>query len=180
MTGIGATTPAWLAVAPMLAIGFASGFISPAATSPALGTVDRRRAGVAAAALNAARQSGSALGVAIFGACIATLQPFPAAMRVALGIATGLSARRRDVVDHGEADTGIRRTGRAAANRHAPVTHAPAGARAAARRAVIVSTPPVAHATYIATLTNWHRLPASTNRCQMPCPWRMRSSLMKK
>ena len=92
MTGIGATTPAWLAVAPMLAIGFASGFISPAATSPALGTVDRRRAGVAAAALNAARQSGSALGVAIFGACIATLQPFPAAMRVALGIATGLSA----------------------------------------------------------------------------------------
>ncbi|MBN3747475.1 MFS transporter [Burkholderia sp. Se-20373] len=92
MTGIGATTPAWLAIAPMLAIGFASGFISPAATSPALGTVDRRRAGVAAAALNAARQSGSALGVAIFGACIATLQPFPAAMRVALGIATGLSA----------------------------------------------------------------------------------------
>ncbi|WP_027781712.1 MULTISPECIES: MFS transporter [Burkholderia] len=92
MTSMGATTPAWLAVAPMLAIGFASGFISPAATSPALGTVDRRRAGVAAAALNAARQSGSALGVAIFGACIATLQPFPAAMRAALGMATGVSA----------------------------------------------------------------------------------------
>ncbi|WP_175965181.1 MFS transporter [Burkholderia sp. BCC0322] len=92
MTGMTAATPAWLAVAPMLAIGFASGFISPAATSPALGTVERHRAGVAAAALNAARQSGSALGVAIFGACIATLQPFPAAMRVALGIATGLSA----------------------------------------------------------------------------------------
>ncbi|WP_423761953.1 MFS transporter [Burkholderia sp. NLJ2] len=92
MTAMSATTPAWLAVAPMLAIGFASGFISPAATSPALGTVDRRRTGVAAAALNAARQTGSALGVAIFGACIATLQPFPAAMRVALGMATGLSA----------------------------------------------------------------------------------------
>ncbi|VBB15317.1 MFS transporter [Burkholderia stabilis] len=91
MTGMGATTPAWLAVAPMLAIGFASGFISPAATSPALGTVDRRRTGVAAAALNAARQSGSALGVAIFGACIATLQPFPVAMRVALGLAVVLS-----------------------------------------------------------------------------------------
>ncbi|CAB3754195.1 MFS transporter [Burkholderia sp. MSh2] len=92
MTGLGATTPAWRAVLPMLAIGFASGFISPAATSPALGTVDRRRAGVAAAALNAARQSGSALGVAIFGACIATLQPFPAAMRVTLGMAAGVSA----------------------------------------------------------------------------------------
>lgn len=92
MTRMSATTPAWLAVAPMLAIGFASGFVSPAATSPALGTVDRSRTGVAAAALNAARQSGSALGVAIFGACIATLQPFPVAMRVALGMATGLSA----------------------------------------------------------------------------------------
>lgn len=92
MTAMSATTPAWLAVAPMLAIGFASGFISPAATSPALGTVDRRRAGIAAAALNAARQSGSALGVAIFGACIATLQPFPAAMRVVLATAIGLSA----------------------------------------------------------------------------------------
>ncbi|ELW9445587.1 MFS transporter [Burkholderia cenocepacia] len=92
MTAIGATTPAWLAVAPMLAIGFASGFISPAATAPALGTIDRQRAGVAAAVLNAARQSGSALGVAIFGACIATLQPFPVAMRGVLALAAGLSA----------------------------------------------------------------------------------------
>lgn len=91
MTAIGAATPAWLAVAPMLAIGFASGFISPAATAPALGTIDRQRAGVAAAVLNAARQSGSPLGVAIFGACIATLQPFPVAMRVVLALAAGLS-----------------------------------------------------------------------------------------
>ncbi|AQT53921.1 hypothetical protein [Burkholderia cenocepacia] len=75
----------------MLAIGFASGFISPAATAPALGTIDRRRAGVVAAVLNAARQSGSALGVAIFGACIATLQPFPVAMRGVLALAAGLS-----------------------------------------------------------------------------------------
>ena len=147
-------------------IGFASGFISPAATSPALGTVDRRRAGVAAA-LNAARQSGSALGVAIFGACIATLQPFPAAMRVALGIATGLSALAADVVDHGEADTGIRRTGRAAANRHAPVTHAPACTRGGTARRHCLNAA-VAHATYIATLTNWHRAPGQRTdaRCR--------------
>ncbi|WP_175834991.1 MFS transporter [Burkholderia anthina] len=92
LLAIGAATPAWAAVAPMLAIGFASGFISPAATAPALGTIDRRRAGVAAAALNAARQSGSALGVAIFGACIGMLQPFPVAMHVALGMAAVLSA----------------------------------------------------------------------------------------
>ncbi|MCA8086766.1 MULTISPECIES: hypothetical protein [Burkholderia cepacia complex] len=41
--------------------------------------------------LNAARQSGSALGVAIFGACIATLQPLPVAVRVVLTLAAGLS-----------------------------------------------------------------------------------------
>ncbi|WP_232452285.1 MFS transporter [Burkholderia ubonensis] len=39
-----ATSPYWLAIGPMLAIGFASGFISPAATSPALGAVEKGRA----------------------------------------------------------------------------------------------------------------------------------------
>ncbi|WP_080494122.1 MFS transporter [Burkholderia ubonensis] len=86
-----ATSPYWLAIGPMLAIGFASGFISPAATSPALGAVEKGRAGIAAAVLNAARQSGSALGVAVFGAFIATLQPFRFAMHLTLAVAVGLS-----------------------------------------------------------------------------------------
>lgn len=46
-------------VLPLLAIGLASGFISPAATAPALGTVTPQRAGVAAAVLNTARQAGA-------------------------------------------------------------------------------------------------------------------------
>ncbi|WP_080421970.1 MFS transporter [Burkholderia ubonensis] len=86
-----ATSPYWLAIGPMLAIGFASGFISPAATSPALGAVEKGRTGIAAAVLNAARQSGSALGVAVFGAFIATLQPFRFAMHLTLAVAIGLS-----------------------------------------------------------------------------------------
>ncbi|KVT15452.1 MFS transporter [Burkholderia ubonensis] len=86
-----ATSPYWLAIGSMLAIGFASGFISPAATSPALGAVEKGRAGIAAAVLNAARQSGSALGVAVFGAFIATLQPFRFAMHLTLAVAVGLS-----------------------------------------------------------------------------------------
>jgi MFS transporter, DHA2 family, methylenomycin A resistance protein len=92
MTLSTAHSPYWMAIAPMLAIGFASGFISPAATSPALGTVDKSRAGVAAAVLNSARQSGAALGVAIFGAFISMLTTFQAAMDVALGVVVVVSA----------------------------------------------------------------------------------------
>ncbi|MFM0290208.1 MFS transporter [Paraburkholderia megapolitana] len=86
-----ASSPYWRAVLPLLAIGVASGFISPAATSPALGTVEKSRAGVAAAVLNSARQSGSALGVAIVGTFISTVHVFQSAMNAVLGIVVVLS-----------------------------------------------------------------------------------------
>jgi DHA2 family methylenomycin A resistance protein-like MFS transporter len=81
----------WLAVSPLLAIGLASGFVSPAATAPAMGTVDKARAGVAAAVLNAARQTGAALGVGLFGTLIATLHPFEVGMRASLWTAAAAS-----------------------------------------------------------------------------------------
>ncbi|PRC92515.1 MFS transporter [Solimicrobium silvestre] len=84
-------SPYWLAVAPMVAIGLASGFISPAATAPAMGTVDKNRSGVAAAVLNSARQTGAALGVAIFGSLIAALHPFEVGMHAALWTAAAVS-----------------------------------------------------------------------------------------
>lgn len=85
------TSSYWMAVAPMLVIGLASGFVSPAATAPALGTVETNRAGVAAAVLNSARQTGAALGVAIFGTLIAAQHPFEAGMRAALWTAAVVS-----------------------------------------------------------------------------------------
>ncbi|KAF1069477.1 MAG: Multidrug resistance protein Stp [Pseudomonas citronellolis] len=75
-----------LGVLSMLAIGLASGFITPIATAPALDTVPAGLAGIAAAALNAARQVGAALGVAVFGTLIAVLQPFETALQVIQGI----------------------------------------------------------------------------------------------
>ncbi|RKP45253.1 MFS transporter [Trinickia fusca] len=87
-----ANSPYWQAIVPMLAIGLASGFISPAATSPALGTVEKSRAGVAAAVLNSARQSGAALGVAIFGTLISVLHAFQTAMYLVMAGVIGLSA----------------------------------------------------------------------------------------
>jgi DHA2 family methylenomycin A resistance protein-like MFS transporter len=84
-------SPYWMAIVPMLAIGMASGFVSPAATAPALGTVEKDRAGVAAAVLNSARQTGAALGVAIFGAQISALHPFGTAIKVVLWTAAAMS-----------------------------------------------------------------------------------------
>jgi DHA2 family methylenomycin A resistance protein-like MFS transporter len=83
--------PYWVSVVPMLAIGFASGFVSPAATSPAMGTVEKQRSAVAAAVLNSARQTGAALGVAIFGGVIAAVKPFELAMQIALESAAAIA-----------------------------------------------------------------------------------------
>jgi DHA2 family methylenomycin A resistance protein-like MFS transporter len=80
------TSGYWPALVPMLVIGLAGGFISPAATAPALGTVDPTRAGIAAAALNTARQSGSAVGVAAFGLLITSLHPFGTALSAVLWV----------------------------------------------------------------------------------------------
>jgi DHA2 family methylenomycin A resistance protein-like MFS transporter len=93
--GMSAATSAsssyWLAVIPMVPIGLASGFISPAATAPAMGTVDKSRAGVAGAVLNSARQAGAALGVALFGTLTAALHQFEAGMHAALWVAAAIS-----------------------------------------------------------------------------------------
>jgi MFS transporter, DHA2 family, methylenomycin A resistance protein len=85
------TSPYWFAVAPMLAIGFVSGFVSPAVTAPAIGTVKRDRAGVAAGVLNSARQTGAALSVAICGTLVATSPSAEIGMRAALLVAAAVS-----------------------------------------------------------------------------------------
>lgn len=81
----------WLTVPPLLAIGLASGFISPAATAPALGAVASHHTGIASAALHAARQTGAALGVAIFGAVLAATARFDRALPVALWLIVAVS-----------------------------------------------------------------------------------------
>jgi DHA2 family methylenomycin A resistance protein-like MFS transporter len=85
------SSPYLLAVLPMVAIGFASGFVSPAATAPAMGTIEKHRAGVAGAVLNSARQTGAALGVAIFGTLISALHSFEVGMDTALWTAAAVS-----------------------------------------------------------------------------------------
>ncbi len=59
-------------VGPLIAIGFGLGLIVPIITSALLGAVDRSRSGLAAGTLNTARQVGSVIGVAVFGALAAS------------------------------------------------------------------------------------------------------------
>jgi DHA2 family methylenomycin A resistance protein-like MFS transporter len=85
------TSSYWLAVAPMLAIGFVSGFVSPAVTAPAIGTVKSDQAGVAAGVLNSARQTGAALSVAICGTLMAAFPSAGIGVRAALLAAATVS-----------------------------------------------------------------------------------------
>lgn len=60
----------WPMMPAMLLIGFAAGLITPAATGAVMAGVGPEKAGVAAGVVNAARQAGAALGVALGGGLI--------------------------------------------------------------------------------------------------------------
>lgn len=83
--------PYWRIALCFPAVGFGAGVITPAATAALMTTVDKARAGVAAGVLNASRQTGSAFGVAIFGALMSAVQPLDTGIRVAVYLAVGLS-----------------------------------------------------------------------------------------
>ena len=68
------TSYAMIAV-PLAALGFAMGAVVPAMTAALLGSVDKSRSGIAAGTLNTARQTGSAIGVSLFGSFAATRLP---------------------------------------------------------------------------------------------------------
>jgi MFS transporter, DHA2 family, methylenomycin A resistance protein len=56
----------------------------PPLTSALLGSVKKSRSGIAAGVLNSARQSGSVLGVALFGSLIGQTNDFISGVRIAL------------------------------------------------------------------------------------------------
>jgi DHA2 family methylenomycin A resistance protein-like MFS transporter len=74
----------------MIALGGGLGLLVPALTSALLGSVDASRSGIAAGVLNATRQTGSVLGVALFGSLIAERTRFIAGARIALMISAAL------------------------------------------------------------------------------------------
>src|SRR3984957_557594 len=67
LTGIAPGTRYWEMGAQLAIIGAGLGLLVPPLTSTLLGSVEKSRSGIAAGVLNATRQTGSVLGVALFG-----------------------------------------------------------------------------------------------------------------
>ncbi|MGH3840664.1 MAG: MFS transporter [Pseudonocardiaceae bacterium] len=85
----GAATPyVWL-VGPLIAAGFGMSFIMPAATTAVVEAAPADRAGLASGAINAARQIGGVIGVALLGALVAGSGSVIPGLRIALIIAGG-------------------------------------------------------------------------------------------
>jgi len=76
-------------VVQLVALGFGLGLVVPAMTSALLGSVDTSRSGIASGTLNTARQTGSVIGVALFGSLAAT--SLLSGLRIVLIISVGLA-----------------------------------------------------------------------------------------
>jgi MFS family permease len=83
----GATTSYPVLIAPLMAAGFGMALTMPAATAAVIEAAPADRAGIASGVLNAARQAGGALGVAVLGTLIAgtLVSGFHTAMFVSAG-----------------------------------------------------------------------------------------------
>jgi DHA2 family methylenomycin A resistance protein-like MFS transporter len=70
LSQFGAATSYVAMLVPFIVLPAGMGFAIPAMTAAVLSSVDRKRSGTASAVLNASRQTGGAMGVAIFGALV--------------------------------------------------------------------------------------------------------------
>lgn len=82
-----ASEPAWLLVLLMIPVGTGGGFAVPVVTALILDRVPAQRAGTASGVLNASRQLGGALSVAVFGALVFYYAHFLHGLRTSLLIA---------------------------------------------------------------------------------------------
>jgi len=83
--------PYWRIALCFPALGLAAGIITPVATAAVMGSIVKEQAGIAAGVLNASRQAGSALGVAIFGGLLSAVKPLAAGIYSAVCVAIALS-----------------------------------------------------------------------------------------
>ncbi|WP_092574704.1 MFS transporter [Rhizobium lusitanum] len=90
LLGIRHGTNYWATCAQLVAIGAGLGLLVPPLTSALLGSVEKARSGIAAGVLNSTRQTGSVLGVALFGSLIGQPDTFVTGAHTALAISAGL------------------------------------------------------------------------------------------
>jgi MFS transporter, DHA2 family, methylenomycin A resistance protein len=87
--------------APMIALGVGLGLLVPPLTSTLLGSVEKSRSGIAAGVLNATRQTGSVLGVALFGSLVGHAEAFVTGLRASLLISALVMAAAAFVIWQG-------------------------------------------------------------------------------
>jgi DHA2 family methylenomycin A resistance protein-like MFS transporter len=88
-------TPYWRVVVQLMALGGGLGLLVPPMTAMLLSSVERERSGLASGVLNSARQTGSVVGVALFGALVARQADFMPGLKLSLAISAlvlGLAA----------------------------------------------------------------------------------------
>jgi DHA2 family methylenomycin A resistance protein-like MFS transporter len=90
LLGIEPGTSYWAIGAQLMIIGAGLGLLVPPLTSTLLGSVEKSRSGIAAGVLNATRQTGSVLGVALFGSLVGRADAFMAGAHAALMISASL------------------------------------------------------------------------------------------
>ena len=90
LLGIAPGTPYWKTVGQLVIMGGGLGLLVPPLTSTLLGSVEKSRSGIAAGVLNATRQTGSVLGVALFGSLIGRPEAFMSGAHLALTISAAL------------------------------------------------------------------------------------------
>jgi MFS transporter, DHA2 family, methylenomycin A resistance protein len=88
--GIAADTSYWAICLQLIAMSTGLGLLVPPLTSTLLGSVEKSRSGIAAGVLNATRQTGSVLGVALFGALVGRSSAFMAGLHASLVISAGV------------------------------------------------------------------------------------------
>lgn len=89
MTLVNATTGYLLLVLMLMAIGFGMAFTMPAMTTAVVSSVPKERSGIAAGVVNASRQVGGTLSVAVLGSLVSQRATFIPGMHVALALAGG-------------------------------------------------------------------------------------------
>jgi DHA2 family methylenomycin A resistance protein-like MFS transporter len=90
LLGIGQGTSYWAICAQLVVIGGGLGLLVPPLTSTLLGSVEKSRSGIAAGVLNATRQTGSVLGVALFGSLAGQADALLAGAHASLVISASL------------------------------------------------------------------------------------------
>ena len=100
LLGIGQGTSYWAICAQLIAMGGGLGLLVPPMTSTLLGSVDKSRSGIAAGVLNSTRQTGSVLGVALFGSLVGG-NAFLFGARVSLIISAALLVAAAAVITFG-------------------------------------------------------------------------------